>query len=80
LRGTDAPDAARQLVDFLVSAPFQQELALNLFVYPVNQAVELPAEFVDAAVVPETSRSLDPALIEAERSTWIDDWTELVLG
>lgn len=80
LRGTDAPDAARRLVDFLVSERFQQELALNLFVYPVNQAVELPQEFLDFAVVPETSRTLTPELIDAERSTWIDEWTELMLG
>ena len=80
LRGTDAPAAAQQLVDFLVSASFQSELALNLFVYPANRSVELPQEFVDFAVVPETSRALDPALIDAERSTWIDEWTELVLG
>ncbi len=53
LRGTDAPDEARQLVDFLVSRTFQQELALNLFVYPTNEAVELPQEFVDFAVVPD---------------------------
>lgn len=80
LRGTDAPDAARQLVDFLVSERFQSELALNLFVYPANRAVELPQEFVDFAVVPAASRSIDPAVIDAERSTWIDEWTELVLG
>jgi len=30
--------------------------------------------------VPEAPRSLDPAVIDAERSTWIDEWTELVLG
>ena len=80
LRGTDAPNEARRLVDFLVSERFQSELALNLFVYPSNRAVELPQEFVDFAVVPDTSRTLDPALIDAERSTWIDEWTELVLG
>ncbi len=80
LRGTDAPEAARRLVDFLVSERFQQELALNLFVYPVNQAVELPQEFLDFAVVPETSRTLAPELIDAERSRWIDEWTELMLG
>ena len=80
LRGTDAPDAARQLIDFLVSARFQQELALNLFVYPTNAAVVLPQEFIDFAVVPEPSRAIDPAVIDAERSRWIDEWTELVLG
>lgn len=80
LRGTDKPEPARRLVDFLVSARFQQELALNMFVYPANRTVELPQEFIDFAVVPETSRSLDPALIDAERATWIDEWTDLVLG
>ena len=80
LRGTDAPDEARLLVDFLVSERFQSELALNLFVYPANRGVELPQEFVDFAVVPDTSRTIDPAVIDAERSTWIDEWTELVLG
>jgi thiamine transport system substrate-binding protein len=80
LRGTDEPDAARRLVDFLISDPFQRELPLNLFVYPTNQAVELPPEFVEFAVVPETSRSIDPSVIDANRSIWIDEWTELVLG
>jgi thiamine transport system substrate-binding protein len=80
LRGTDSPAAAQQLVDFLVSEQFQRELALNLFVYPTNDAVELPQEFLDFAVVPDESRTLDPAVIDAERSTWIDEWTELVLG
>jgi thiamine transport system substrate-binding protein len=80
LRGTESPAGARALVDFLVSERFQRELALNLFVYPTNGAVELPPEFVEYAVVPETSRSLSPALIDAERSTWIDEWTDLVLG
>jgi thiamine transport system substrate-binding protein len=80
LRGTESPAAAQQLIDFLVSEPFQRELALNLFVYPTNQAVELPQEFLDFAVVPDVSRALDPAVIDAERSTWIDEWTELVLG
>ncbi len=80
LRGTDSPDAARQLVDFLVGEEFQSELALNLFVYPTNDAVDLPPEFVEFAVVPATSRTLDPAVIEANRATWIDEWTELVLG
>ncbi len=80
LRGTDAPDEAQRLVDFLVSERFQSELALNLFVYPVNEAVALPQEFVEFTVVPDNSRTLDPELIDAERSTWIDEWTELVLG
>ncbi|MFT7326774.1 MAG: hypothetical protein ACI88S_001197, partial [Ilumatobacter sp.] len=30
--------------------------------------------------VPETSRTLDPDLIDENRSDWIDEWSTLVLG
>ena len=80
LRGTDSPDEARLLVDFLVGETFQSELALNLFVYPANADVELPPEFVEAAVIPDDPHTVDPADIDANRSTWIDEWTELVIG
>ena len=36
LRGTDDPDGARKLIDFLVSERYQREVAMNLFVFPVN--------------------------------------------
>ena len=80
LAGTDQPDEAAALVRFLGSEQFQAELALNLFVYPANSAVALPQEFDDFAVVPETSRTLDPNLIDENRSDWIDEWSTLVLG
>ncbi|MEM8618467.1 MAG: thiamine ABC transporter substrate-binding protein [Actinomycetota bacterium] len=80
LAGTDAPDEAQALVDFLVSDTFQSELALNLFVYPAAPTVDLPQEFVDYAVVAESPRSVDPTTIEANREEWIDEWTALVLG
>jgi thiamine transport system substrate-binding protein len=80
LRGTDAPEEARRLVDFLIGEQFQAELALNLFVYPANGDVDLPAEFIDFAVIPAAPRSIVPADIDANRSMWIDEWTELVIG
>ena len=80
LRGTDEPDGARRLVDFLISDEFQRELPLNVFVFPANSATELSPEFVEFAVIPDEPRSLDPGEIESNRSTWIDQWTELVLG
>jgi thiamine transport system substrate-binding protein len=79
LRGTDAPDEARLLLDFLVSPAFQQELALNLFVYPANETVELPAEFEQYAVLPDEPYTLDPAAIAEGREAWIETWTDTVL-
>lgn len=80
LRGTSEPDAARALVDFLISERFQSELALELFVYPVNPDVALPEVFTAHAVVPDTPRSVDPDRIDDRRADWIDAWTDAVLG
>ena len=80
LTGTEHPDEAAQLLNFLVGETFQAELALNLFVYPSNPAVALPQEFIDFAVVPETPRAIDPDMIDMNRSEWIDEWTSIVLG
>jgi thiamine transport system substrate-binding protein len=79
LRGTDAPDEARRLVDFLIGEEFQAEIALNLFVYPARADVALPAVFTDHAVVPDDPHTLDPAVIDANREDWIATWTDTVL-
>lgn len=80
LAGTDAPEAARELVDFLVSERFQREVPMNLFVFPANENVELDPAFVEFAVIPEAPLSLDPAEIESDRADWIDEWTAIVTG
>jgi len=53
---------------------------LTLVAHAVNADVELPPEFVEAAVIPADPHTVDPAEIDANRSTWIDEWTELVIG
>jgi thiamine transport system substrate-binding protein len=80
LRGTDQPDAAEQLVDFLISERFQREVALNLFVFPVNADVELDPVFTQYATIPDEPLTLAPEVIDANRADWIDRWTEIVTG
>ena len=76
LRGTDSPDEARQLVDFLVSNEFQQHIALNLYVFPVAD-VELEKVFVDHAVIPENPPALTPTEIDDGRATWVELWADI---
>jgi thiamine transport system substrate-binding protein len=78
LRGTDAPEAARELVDFLISERFQREVAMNLFVFPVDPDVELAPEFERYATIPDQPLRLDPADIDEHRADWIDRWTAIV--
>ena len=70
----------RQLVDFLISERFQPEVPLNLFVFRVNQAVQLADEFVRYATIPERPLGLDPSVIAAGRADWIDRWTAVATG
>lgn len=78
LAGTDHPDDAAALVEFLTSPEFQAELPLTLFVYPADPAIELPQVFVDFAVVPTSPWTIDPAEIDANRQTWQEQWTALL--
>ena len=79
LRGTDREAAARQLVDFLLSERFQEEIPLTMFVYPALAGAALPPEFVAYSAVPDASLTMDPALIEANRERWAAEWAEIVL-
>lgn len=79
LRGTDHEAEAGQLIDFLLSERFQADVPMSMFVYPVRTGVELPKEFVDEAVTPADVSTIAPEEIDAQRETWIDTWTDLVL-
>jgi len=70
---------ARQLVDFLLSEAFQEDIPLNMFVFPALSSAALPSEFVEFTELPTAPATLDPALIEANRDIWIDEWTSIVL-
>lgn len=79
LRGTDAPESAGKLIDFLISERFQREIALNLFVFPANDSVELEIEFELYAAIPDDPITIDPSLIDANRTDWIERWNTVVL-
>ena len=80
LAGTEYPDAAGRLIDFMLSPEFQAGIPLTWFVFPANDTVALPEEFVDYTVVPASPLSLHPDTVEQNRERWIDEWTDIVLG
>ncbi len=80
LAGSEHPDAAGLLIDFMLSPTFQETIPLTWFVFPANETVELPQEFVDYTLIPASPLTLDPGLVEENRERWIEEWSELVLG
>jgi thiamine transport system substrate-binding protein len=79
LHGTQHAAAARKLVDFMLSARFQEDMPLQMFVFPVRAGTPLPAVFRKFADVPAHPRSLPAATIGSRRDQWIEQWTDTVL-
>jgi thiamine transport system substrate-binding protein len=69
----------KALLDFLLSKQFQDDMPLNMFVYPVREAAQVPPEFVKFGPQAEDPETMDPARIAGHRDDWVKSWTSLVL-
>ncbi|MGI9608059.1 MAG: thiamine ABC transporter substrate-binding protein [Acidimicrobiales bacterium] len=80
LTGTAQPAAAAALIDFMLSTTYQEDVPLNMFVYPANTNAALPTAFVEFGPLVDDALVLDPAVIEANRDDWTERWNEIVAG
>ncbi|MFF3741752.1 thiamine ABC transporter substrate binding subunit [Streptomyces sp. NPDC002566] len=69
----------KALIDFLLSKEFQQDMPLNMFVYPVVKGAAVPAEFTKYGPAAKDPETMDPAKIAENRDQWVKSWTSLVL-
>ncbi|HZQ10720.1 MAG TPA: thiamine ABC transporter substrate-binding protein, partial [Anaerolineae bacterium] len=72
------PDLARKLIDFMLSKRFQEDIPLQMFVFPVNPNAQLP-DFYKFAQTPQHPAQVSPETIDANRDNWIKAWTQTVL-
>jgi thiamine transport system substrate-binding protein len=79
LKGTKEPELAKKLVDFMLSRGFQEDIPLQMFVFPANATAKLPDVFVKHAAVADRPVIISPSDIEANRDSWIEAWTNVVL-
>ncbi len=80
LQDAKNPAGAQQVIDFLLSPEFQASVADGMYVYPVDSAAPLPATWQRFAPVATAPAELDPAVIAANRETWISAWSDLLEG
>ncbi len=78
LKGGPNPEGAAKLIDFLTRTDVQEQLPLNMFVFPANTKAVLPKLFVDFAAKPTSPLTLAPEDISKNREDWIDAWTKVV--
>jgi len=79
LKGTGNRVLAEKFVDFMLSQEFQEDVPLQMFVYPVDPKAALPDEFTKYAQAPEQTALLAPDVIAGNRDAWIQAWTDVVL-
>ncbi len=79
LDGTGKEVASQLLVDFLLSETFQEDIPLHMFVYPTNSQADAGELFAQWAETPSGPISVDPAQIAADRESWIEAWTDVML-
>ena len=79
LRGTKELNLAQKWVDFMLSPTFQEDMPLQMYVFPVNPNARLDATFQKYLAIPENPAYVSPQDIAANREAWINAWTEAVL-
>jgi len=79
LKGTAHRSLAEKLVDYMLSKRFQEDIPLNMFMFPANLNASLPEVFVKFAQIPGQTAVVPPETIEANRERWIEEWTEVML-
>jgi thiamine transport system substrate-binding protein len=67
------------LIDFLITKQFQDDMPLNMFVYPVVEGAKVPAEFTEFGPQAKDPETMAPSKIAENRDQWVKSWTSLVL-
>jgi len=79
LKGTKNLSMAKKLVDFILGTTFQEDIPLQMFVFPASNKAHLPEVFTRYAVVADKPANVAPEAIEQNRNKWIEAWTDTVL-
>lgn len=79
LKGTKQRVMAQKFIDFMLSQSFQEDMPLQMFVFPVLPGVKLPDAYTKAVQIPEKPAVVSPDEIAKNRDTWIQAWTQAVL-
>ncbi|MEO5832312.1 MAG: thiamine ABC transporter substrate-binding protein [Nakamurella sp.] len=80
LAGAKNPSGAQEVVDWMLSPEFQAGLPAGMYVYPVDRATALPADWATYATVATDPVTVDPATIAANRDGWLQSWSDLLEG
>ncbi|WP_424211542.1 thiamine ABC transporter substrate-binding protein [Streptomyces sp. BI20] len=79
LKGAENEAGGKALIDFLIGKRFQEDMPLQMFVNPVVKDAKLPELFTEHGVTVDKPETVAPDVIAANRESWIQGWTSLVV-
>jgi thiamine transport system substrate-binding protein len=75
----EARPVAQAWIDFMLSRRFQQDMPLQMYVFPANREATLPEVFAANAARVGDPVEMSPARIGELRDRLISEWTDVVL-
>lgn len=78
LENAKNPAGAQAVVDWLLSPEVQAALPDSLYVFPVDDSVELPGDWAKFAEKPTEPIEVSADDIAENRKEWLTEWTEIV--
>ena len=79
LKGNKNRLLAEKWVDFMLSKTFQEDMPMQMFVFPVDPQAKLAEAFTKFLQQPQETAQVTPQDIAAKREVWLKAWTEAVL-
>ncbi len=79
LKGTRNLELSRKLIDFMLDKNFQEDIPLQMFMFPANSTARLPDVFIQNTKISARTAEITPKQIESNREKWINAWTDTVL-
>ncbi|RNM16758.1 thiamine ABC transporter substrate-binding protein [Nocardioides pocheonensis] len=77
LKGASNPKGAQEFIDFMLHKDFQAALPENMYVYPVDATVALPADWAKWAPTSPDPVQVSAADITSHRTEWLRDWRDV---
>ncbi len=79
LKGSTQTELAQQFIEFMLSDDFQNDIPLQMFVYPATMSATLPDLYTKYGTVPTIQQQLDAPTIAQNRDAWLAAWSTLML-
>lgn len=80
IKGAKNEVGARKFVDFLLSHDVQADIPGQMYMYPADRSVAVPADWQTYATKVDAPFSVDATVLAANRDAWIKAWTAAVIG